>query len=172
MERADLFVVPLDVHREWYRYHRLFRDVLRRELEATAPADVPGLLRRAADWYLAAGQTDEAVRLWIAAGDRQQAAQVLLAAEDDFLEQGMAATFLRLGDQLGEATIRADPQLAVSMAGAAGQSGQPDRVPALLDITEAHLGEDRPIEGWRSLAAAAAMLRAAVRPGRREPIHR
>ena len=164
LERADLFVVPLDVHREWYRYHRLFRDVLRRELEATAPADVPELLRRAADWYLAAGQTDEAVRLWIAAGDRQQAAQVLLAAEDDFLEQGMAATFLRLGDQLGEATIRADPRLAVSMAGAAGQSGQPDRVPALLDITEAHLGEDRPIEGWRSLAAAAAMLRAAYDP--------
>jgi ATP/maltotriose-dependent transcriptional regulator MalT len=89
---------------------------------------------------------------------------VLLAAEDDFLEQGMAATFLRLGDQLGEATVRADPRLAVSMAGAAAQSGQPDRVPALLDITEAHLGEDRPIEGWRSLAAAAAMLRAAYDP--------
>jgi LuxR family transcriptional regulator, maltose regulon positive regulatory protein len=164
LERADLFVIPLDVHREWYRYHRLFRDVLRRELEATAPEDVAGLLRRAADWYLAAGQTDEAVRLWIAAGDRQQAAQVLLAAEDDFLEQGMAATFLRLGDQLGEATIRSDPQLAVSMAGAAGQSGQPDRVPALLDITEAHLVDDRPIEGWRSLAAAAAVLRAAYDP--------
>jgi LuxR family maltose regulon positive regulatory protein len=49
LERADLFVVPLDVHREWYRYHRLFRDVLRRELEETAPAEVPGLLRRAAD---------------------------------------------------------------------------------------------------------------------------
>ena len=164
LERADLFVVPLDIHREWYRYHRLFRDVLRRELEATAPADVPGLLRRAADWYLAAGQTDEAVRLWIAAGDRLHAAEVLLAAEDDFLEQGMAATFLRLGDQLGEATLRADPRLAVSMAGAAGQSGQPDRVPALLDITEAHLGDDRPIEGWRSLAAAAAVLRAAYDP--------
>jgi LuxR family maltose regulon positive regulatory protein len=164
LERADLFVLPLDVHREWYRYHRLFRDVLRRELEETAPAEVPGLLRRAADWYLAAGQTVEPVRLWIAAGDRQQAAQVLLAAEDDFVEQGMAATFLRLGDQLGEATVRADPRLAVSMAGAAAQSGQPDRVPALLDITEAHLGEDRPIEGWRSLAAAAAMLRAAYDP--------
>ncbi len=50
------------------------------------------------------------------------------------------------------------------MAGAAAQSGQPDRVPALLDLTEAHLAEDRPIEGWRSLAAAAAMLRAAYDP--------
>jgi ATP/maltotriose-dependent transcriptional regulator MalT len=125
LERADLFVVPLDVHREWYRYHRLFRDILRRELEETAPAEVPGLLRRAADWYLAAGQTDEAVRLWIAAGDRQQAAQVLLAAEDDFVEQGMAATFLRLGDQLGEATVRADPRLAVSMAARPHKAASP-----------------------------------------------
>jgi LuxR family transcriptional regulator, maltose regulon positive regulatory protein len=38
LERADLFVVPLDAHREWYRYHRLFRDVLTRELKATAPS--------------------------------------------------------------------------------------------------------------------------------------
>jgi LuxR family maltose regulon positive regulatory protein len=164
LERADLFVVPLDVHRVWYRYHRLFQEVLRRELEATAPADVPGLLRRAADWYLAAGQIDEAVRAWIAAGDQQQAAQVLLSAEDAFLEQGAAATYLRLGDQLGDAAIRADPRLAISMAGAAGQSGQLDRIPALLDITEAHLRDDRPIEGWCSLAAAAAVLRAAYDP--------
>ena len=133
-------------------------------LHATAPADIPGLLRRAADWYRSAGQTEEAVRLLIAAGDRLPAAQLLLAAEDVFLEQGMAATFLRLGDQLGEATIRSDPRLAVTLAGAAGQSGQPDRVPALLDIAEPHLADDRPIAGWRSLAAAAAVLRAAYDP--------
>jgi LuxR family transcriptional regulator, maltose regulon positive regulatory protein len=165
LERADLFVVPLDAHRGWYRYHRLFRDVLRRELEATAPGAVPELLRRAADWYLAAGQVDEAVRLLTAAGDRRKAGQLLLSAEDAFLEQGAAATYLRLGDQLGTATVREDPRLAVSMAGAAAQSGQPDRVPALLDIAEAHLGDPSPpYQGWCSLTAAAAMLRAAYDP--------
>jgi LuxR family transcriptional regulator, maltose regulon positive regulatory protein len=160
LERADLFVVPLHAHREWYRYHRLFRDVLRRELEATAPATVPELHRRAADWYLAAGQVDEAVRLLTAAGDQQTAGGLLLSAEDAFLEQGAAATYLRLGDQLGDA-VRQDPRLAVSMAGAAAQSGQADRVPVLLDVAEAGLGDAvPPYQGWCSLAAAAAMLRA------------
>jgi LuxR family maltose regulon positive regulatory protein len=165
LERADLFVVPLDAHREWYRYHRLFRDLLTRELEATSPEAIPELLRRAADWYLEARQVDEAVRLLTAAGDRQRAAQVLLPAEDAFLEQGAAATYLRLGDQLGEAIVRADPRLAVSMAGAAAQSGQLERVPALLDIVEARLQDHSPsYQAWRSLAAAAAVLRAAYDP--------
>jgi LuxR family transcriptional regulator, maltose regulon positive regulatory protein len=164
LERADLFVVPLDAHRDWYRYHRLFRDVLRRELEATAPGTVPELNRRAADWYLAAGQVDEAVRLLTAAGDRRKAGRVLLSAEDTFLEQGAAATYLRLGDQLGDA-VRQDPRLAVSMAGAAAQSGQPDRVPVLLDVAEAGLGDAvPPYQGWCNVAAAADMLRATYDP--------
>jgi ATP/maltotriose-dependent transcriptional regulator MalT len=161
LERADLFVVPLDAHRQWYRYHRLFRDVLRRELDATAPEVVPDLLRRAADWYLAAGQVEEAVRYLTAAGDRRAAGRLLLAAEDWFLEQGAAATYLRLGDGLGEATIREDPRLGIALAGTAGLSGRLDRVAALLDTAEAYLGGDPlPYEGWRSPAAAVAVLRA------------
>jgi LuxR family transcriptional regulator, maltose regulon positive regulatory protein len=162
LERADLFVVPLDLHRQWYRYHRLFRDVLRRELDATAPDAVPDLLRRAADWYLAAGQVEEAVRHLTAAGDRRAAGRLLLSAEDTFLEQGAAGTYLRLGDGLGEAAIREDPRLAVTLAGAAARSGRLDRVAALLDTAEGHLeGDTPPYQGWRSLAAAAAVLRAA-----------
>jgi len=162
LERADLFVVPLDFHRDWYRYHRLFRDVLRRELDATAPEVVPDLLRRAADWHLSAGQVEEAVRHLTAAGDVRPAGRLLLSAEDTFLERGEVATYLRLGDGLGEATIREDPRLAVALAGAAAHCGRLDRVAALLDAAEAHLGGDiPPYRGWRSLAAAVAVLRAA-----------
>lgn len=167
-ERADLFVVALDARREWFRYHRVFRDVLNRELNATTPQIVPDLLRRAADWYLAAGQVDQAVRSLTEAGDRQRAASVLLATEDQFLELGAAATYVHLGDQLGEAIIRSDPRVAVSMAGAAAQSGQLDRVPSLLDVAEAGLRDQSPpYPGWRSLRAAAAVLRAAYDPGTR-----
>ena len=70
--------------------------------------------------------------------------RVLLAAEDELLERGAAATYVRLGDSLGEATIRADPRLAVSMAGAAAQSGQLERVPALLDLAESQLHDHSP----------------------------
>jgi LuxR family maltose regulon positive regulatory protein len=162
LEHADLFVVPLDAHRVWYRYHRLFRDALRRELEAIAPGAAAELLRRAASWYLAAGQVQEAVRALTAAGDLGAAGRLLLSAEDAFLEEGAAATYLRLGIGLGEATIREDPRLAVALAGAAGQSGHVDEVPSLLDIAEAQLGDHPPAyQGWRSLAAAVSVLRAA-----------
>jgi LuxR family maltose regulon positive regulatory protein len=162
LEREDLFVVPLDPHRTWYRYHRLFRDALRRELNLIAPQNIPDLLRRAANWYLVAGAIAEAVRHLIAAGDRHEAAQLLLSAEDTFLEHGEAAIYLRLGDDLGDATIREDPRLCVTMAGAAAQCGRLDRVPALLDIAEPQLriGEIPAYPGWCSLAAAADMLRA------------
>jgi LuxR family maltose regulon positive regulatory protein len=155
----------VDTHREWYRYHRLFRDMLTRELTTSAPEAVPGLRRRAADWYLAAGRVDEGVRLLTAAGERQRAASVLLSVEDEFLEQGAAATYLHLGGQLGEAIVRSDPRLAISMAGAAAQCGQLERVPALLRIAEGRLQDDGPpYQAWRSLAAAAAVLRAAYDP--------
>jgi ATP/maltotriose-dependent transcriptional regulator MalT len=163
LERADLFVVPLDPQRMWYRYHRLFRDVLRRELDSATPHEVADLFRRAADWYLNAGEIGEAVRLLTAAGDRREAGRLLLSAEDTLLDQGEAATYVRLGDGLGEATIREDPRMSIAMAGAAGQCGRPDRVPALLDIAEAHLraGHSPAYAGWCSLAAAADVLRAA-----------
>ena len=158
LERADLFVVPLDPQRIWYRYHRLFRDVLRRELDSATPHEVADLFRRAADWYLNAGEIGEAVRLLTAAGDRREAGRLLLSAEDTLLDQGEAASYVLLGDGLGEAIIREDPRMSIAMAGAAGQCGRPDRVPALLDIAEAHIPA---YPGWCSLAAAADVLRAA-----------
>jgi LuxR family transcriptional regulator, maltose regulon positive regulatory protein len=163
LERADLFVVPLDPQRIWYRYHRLFRDVLRRELDSATPHEVVDLFRRAADWYLNAGEIGEAVRLLTAAGDRREAGRLLLSAEDTLLDQGKAASYVLLGNGLGEAIIREDPRMSIAMAGAAGQCGRPDRVPALLDMAEAHLrvGHSPAYAGWCSLAAAADVLRAA-----------
>jgi LuxR family transcriptional regulator, maltose regulon positive regulatory protein len=53
IDRADLFVVPLDPRRQWYRCHHLFRDVLRQELAASDPHESHRVLARAADWFLA-----------------------------------------------------------------------------------------------------------------------
>ena len=69
LERANLFVVPLDDRREWYRYHHLFADVLRARLLAEQPDLVPLLHERASQWYEQHGLTDEAVRHALAGGD-------------------------------------------------------------------------------------------------------
>ncbi len=66
LERGNLFLVPLDDRRSWYRYHHLFADVLHARLLAEEPGLVPALHRRAGDWYAARGLTADAVRHAIA----------------------------------------------------------------------------------------------------------
>ena len=79
VERASLFLVPLDRERTWYRYHRLFRETLRRELEESEPELVPVLHRRAADWLEAHGDPEAALVHVQTCGDHDRAAQMLEA---------------------------------------------------------------------------------------------
>ena len=74
LERSNLFVVPLDDKREWYRYHHLFADVLRSHLVQERPEEVPLLHGRASTWYAAAGQAEQAILHAVAAHDLQRAA--------------------------------------------------------------------------------------------------
>lgn len=83
IERANLFLVPLDEGREWYRYHHLFVELLRHELALTAPQRVPELHRRAAAWFGARGELTAAIDPTVAAGDLDAAAE--LAADDQDL---------------------------------------------------------------------------------------
>ena len=74
LERTNLFVVPLDDNRQWYRYHHLFADVLRAHLVDEEPEQVPVLHRRASEWYASDGQPDNAIRHALAANDLARAA--------------------------------------------------------------------------------------------------
>lgn len=69
MEASNLLLVALDHERHWYRYHHLFREMLREELDRTDPAAVAPLLHRASAWYRESGQLESAVRYAQAAGD-------------------------------------------------------------------------------------------------------
>ncbi|MDP4505935.1 LuxR C-terminal-related transcriptional regulator [Nonomuraea turcica] len=161
LERADLFLVALDSQRFWYRYHRLFREALRRELATVAPEAGPQLLSRAAGWHADAGDQEEAIRYLIAAGDQHGAAELLAAADDDFLARGAIGAYLRLGDSLDAEAVRANPRLGISLASAAGLTGRLHRVAPLLDTAEAAMtAGTAPPAGWRSGHAAAMTLRA------------
>ena len=75
LERANLFIVPLDNDRQWYRYHRLFADLLRQRLQQST-ADVAGYHRRASRWYEANGYPAEAFQHAVAAKDFERAAEL------------------------------------------------------------------------------------------------
>ena len=77
VERANLFVVPLDEQRQWYRYHDLFREALQVRLHASQPELVPVLHKRAASFYEAAGVLREAIAHALAAADFSYAARMM-----------------------------------------------------------------------------------------------
>src|SRR5204862_3723202 len=77
LECANLFVVALDSRREWYRYHHLFQDLLRRELELTSGELAPELQRRAARWHEAHDSMGDAIEYAVAARDVGLAAELI-----------------------------------------------------------------------------------------------
>lgn len=92
LERLNLFVVPLDRHRDWYRYHSLFRDLQRRKLVDEEPDLVSVLNARAAEWFEAKGVPESALGYAHAAGDRDRAARILSAIALEVHTSGRAAT--------------------------------------------------------------------------------
>ena len=116
---------------------------------------------KAAEWFLHTGHLDEAVGHLISAGDETSAVGLLRSKVPSFLEQGALAAHLRLGQRLDATHVMADPQLCVSLAWAAGLSGQFSRMGPWLDAAESRITDDTPsLEGWQSLRGAAHTMRA------------
>src|SRR5439155_1303865 len=77
LDRGNLFLVPLDDRRRWYRYHHLFADVLQARLLDEQPDQVPDLHRRASAWYEQNGERSVAIGHALAAGDFERAADLV-----------------------------------------------------------------------------------------------
>jgi len=124
LERANLFIVPLDNERRWYRYHYLFADLLRARLSQTCPALEPDLHRRASEWFERNGLPTEAIDHSIAAGDLERAADLIAQNAEATLMRGELATFLRWTEALPDELIRAQPTLCLLRAWLDILSGQ------------------------------------------------
>jgi LuxR family maltose regulon positive regulatory protein len=110
-ERANLFLVALDNRREWYRYHHLFRDLLRRELGRTAPRLVAELHRRAHAWHVARGYTEEAIAYATAAGDVAAACELIAQHWLPLFNKGELGTLARWIDALPREAVLADARV-------------------------------------------------------------
>ncbi|MCE7985011.1 MAG: hypothetical protein DYG89_27875 [Caldilinea sp. CFX5] len=88
LERANLFLIPLDGNRRWYRYHHLFADLLRQRLQRRHPHLVDKLHRCAARWFAHQGELDDAIRHQIAGHDFAQAADLLEQTQETLWMQG------------------------------------------------------------------------------------
>ena len=136
-ERSNLFLVPLDSHRRWYRYHHLFRDLLRHELSRIDAEPVAELHRRAVGWHRVHGDPDEAIAHATAAGDFELAAELIRTHVEETSALGRFATVARWIDALPASVARADPAMCARRAWCA-----------------LHLGRLDEAAGWRSGFAA------------------
>jgi LuxR family maltose regulon positive regulatory protein len=176
LDRGNLFLVPLDDRRRWYRYHHLFADVLEARLLDEKPDDVADLHRRASEWYEQNGERSEAIRHAIAGQDLARAADLVELALPATRQGRQEATLRHWLEALPDELIRARPVLSNGCAGSLLVRGELEGVEARLrdaerwldTTTDAPTGPDgRPSamvvvdeEAFRDLPGAIAVHRA------------
>jgi len=139
IERANLFLTPLDEVRGWWRYHPLFADLLRVRLGQEQPERLPGLHRAAAAWCEHRGLADDAVRHALAAGDAAWAARLVERHIGATLAWAEGATATRWLASLPGEQVRARPRLCALRAVQAVLAWQAGEVELWLDAAEAAL---------------------------------
>jgi LuxR family maltose regulon positive regulatory protein len=173
LERANLFVVPLDGGRRWYRYHHLFADVLRAHLLDEQPERMSLLHRRASDWYEQNDGRSDAIRHALAAHDFPRAAHLIELAFPAMRRSRQESVLLGWLKALPDELLRNRPVLNIAYAASLLASGQFDGAEARvldaqrwLDTTATGSAAESgamvvvDTEEYRRLPASIAMYRA------------
>jgi LuxR family maltose regulon positive regulatory protein len=128
LERMNLFLVPLDPRRRWYRYHQLFGELLRFELGREEPTVVPQLHLRAARWHLDHGYTAAAIHHTTAAGSYSEAGNLITRHWYEFLQEGRLETVNGWLGALPDHILENDARLCLIKAWIAVNTGQLEEV--------------------------------------------
>ncbi len=165
LEATNLFLVPLDRRRTWYRYHSLFREFLLGELHRVEPDILAQLHLRAADWYESNGSPALALEHLFNTTERERCVHQVAALILPTYQSGQLATVQRWMSTLGPSAVEDYPPLAV-MAGwnavLTGLTAEAERWAAFLETASFDLV---PADGSASFESSRAMLRAAMCPG-------
>jgi LuxR family maltose regulon positive regulatory protein len=158
IERSNLFLVPLDEKRRWYRYHHLFGELLRHELHRAEPDLVPTLHRRASAWFTGEGSASEAIKHATAAGDFADVADLIALHWSAFLQQGQLDTVADWVSALPADVVDGDPRLCLTRAWIAVNEGRIDQIDHWVESAE-RAALHRPEDDAATFQAAAGMLR-------------
>jgi len=136
LEHINLFLVPLDDERHWYRYHHLFADLLHARLQQAHPDWLPSIHLRAASWYEHNGQLSEAIQYALAAQDHETAVRLVEKISRGTLTHSRLVTLLGWVNQLPRKLIWHRPWLLINYAWALLVTGQFQGLKELLDKAE------------------------------------
>jgi LuxR family maltose regulon positive regulatory protein len=146
LERANLFILPLDNQREWFRYHHLFGELLRqRFLQSEDNVTIKTLQRRAVDWLNANGHFDLAVEYALNFADFELATQLMIAAGNQYFTGNLLNTLLNQAERLPDEQIAGNPALACMLAWAAHATGHPKKAEQYIHLVENQTG--RTVDG-------------------------
>ncbi len=134
--RANLFLIPLDDQRRWYRYHHLFADLLRARLLDQRPGEVAALHARASAWWQEHDEPQEAIGHALAAADFARVADLIEVAAHDLRRTRQETTLRRWLDALPGEVFENRPVLAIAHAGALLSTGEARNVDARLSAAE------------------------------------
>ncbi len=148
LERAHLFIVPLDESRQWYRYEHLFVDILRHQLVAVSgEEEVSELHRRASQWFEDNHFPDEAIEHDLAAHDWERAMRLIYARCEELRKLGEWTTLLGWFQQIPDEELRKQYQLYSQYASALTVFNQVDAAEAALTYLENNIQDDAGLQG-------------------------
>ncbi len=167
LDRSNMFLVPLDDRRTWYRYHHLFGDVVRARLLDEQPDRLAELHRRASDWYAGNDDSHEAIAHALAGGDAERAAELIELAAPAMQRVRHESQLLAWLEALPADIYEDRPVLAMALIGARMATGDTRDLDPLLEIVDSWLERtDSPIvfddEAYGRLPAMAAVHRAGL----------
>ncbi len=139
LEHTNLFIVPLDNRRQWYRYHHLFGDLLRHRLGREHPARIAELHRRASTWYIENNYVAEAVRHALAAGDAEQVAGLVVGNAHALTSQRELTPLIAWLNTLPDDMVGAHPWLCVAYAWVITYAGRLEAAVPYLEQVESAL---------------------------------
>lgn len=139
LDKQNLFILPLDDKRQWYRYHRLFSELLRNQLSNKHPDLIPTLHLRASDWCERNDLLSEAVRHALASGDHDRAAKLVGQHALSLVYFGNLTTLARWLEALPNKVKETHPWLCIAHAWALTFAGQLDQVAGLIHCAEGSL---------------------------------
>ncbi|SMG61198.1 LuxR C-terminal-related transcriptional regulator [Paraburkholderia susongensis] len=160
LEEHNVFIRPLDETQDWYRYHALLSDALRRRLVRQMPQLVPLLHRRASQWFAGARLWPEAVRHALAAGEIEQAAQWAENCAMEMLERGDPYALLGWIGKLPPDVVQGQLRLRLAKAWALAFSLQPTLASREIDIVTNEFNQMRRDDSDMAEQAALAEINA------------
>ena len=162
LERANLFMIPLDEQRQWYRYHHLFADVLRQRLRWAGAERLSEVHGRASEWFEQQDLLPEAVRHALEAPDYERAAHLIEQGGLPIMLQGQVYTVRAWIEALPSALVRTRPILCIIQAGALMFTKRFAAAEGYLQDAERCVQADSP-NGRTRIMGQAAMLRASIK---------